>query len=121
MSTPQRKPRVVKDDQPFDYNLDAVEAEVDLTPWRVNFGGKRWTFQHPQAIDVWALMTEGENLGGGSESAGMVAVFKVALGEEQYVEFRKIPLPTYKLKALFENYQRFGGVEPGESEGSTDS
>lgn len=119
MSTP-RKPRATPDDQPFDFNLDAVEAEVDLTPWRVHFGGRRWEFAHPQAIDVWGVMAEDEK-GSSSEIAAMVAVFTVALGEEQFPEFRKIPLPSFRLKALFEAYQRYGGVEPGESEGSGDS
>lgn len=120
MTAPARKPRAVPDNQPFDFNLDAVEAEIDLTPWRVHFGGRRWEFKHPQAIDVWGLMAEDEK-GSSSEISAMIGVFTVALGEEQYAEFRKIPLPSFRLKALFEAYQQYGGVEPGESEGSDDS
>lgn len=107
-----------RDDEPYDFNLDAVRAEVDLTPWRVHFGGRRWEFAHPQSIDVWSILAMDNETT--SEIAAMTAVFKVALGE-QYEEFRKIPLPTYKLKALFEAYQRYGGVEPGESSASSGS
>lgn len=119
-TSPARKAVKAPDDKPFDFNLDAVEAEVDLTPWRVNFGGKRWVFAHPQDIDVWDVVAEDER-GSASEMGGMLAVFRVALGEDVFTEFRKIPLKNYKLKALFEAYQRYGGTEPGESEGSTDS
>ena len=29
------------DDQPFDFNLDAVEAEVDLIPFVFRYAGRR--------------------------------------------------------------------------------
>lgn len=112
-----RKTLKPADDQPFDFNLDAVAAEVDLAPWRVHFGGRRWEFKHPQEIDVWDVMDRDVK----SETGAMLAVFETALGPDQFGEFRKIPLPSYKLKALFEAYQKYGGVEPGESEGSTAS
>lgn len=122
MTAPARKaPLKAADSTPFDFNLDAVEAEVDLTPWRVHYAGKRWVFKHPQEIDVWDVVAADENNDGSSEMGGMLAVFKVALGEASFKEFRKVPLPNFKLKALFEAYQKFGGVEPGESEGSTAS
>lgn len=108
------------DDQPFDFNLDAVEDEKDLRPWRVHYGGRRWEFKHPEAIDAWQVLAEDEANGEGQITA-MISVFKVALGEEEYAEFRKLPLPIGKLRKLFEAYQRYGGVEPGESEGSTAS
>lgn len=116
----RKAPLKAADDSPFDFNLDAVEAEVDLTPWRVNFGGKRWVFKHPQEIDVWDVVAEDEK-GSSSEMGGMLAVFHVALGEKAFGEFRKVPLPNFKLKALFEAYQAYGGIEPGESQGSTAS
>jgi len=115
-----RKTLKPADDKPFDFNLDAVEDEIDLTPWRVHFGGRRWVFAHPQAIDVWEVVAEDEANGEGQITA-MISTFKVALGEEQFAEFRKIPLPLRKLKQLFEAYQEYGGMEPGESEGSTAS
>lgn len=122
MTAPARKaPLKAADNQPFDFNLDAVEAEVDLTPWRVHFGGKRWVFKHPQEIDVWDVVDADEKNDGSSEIGGILSVFKVALGDEQFAQFRKLPMPQFKLKALFEAYQAYGGIEPGESEGSTAS
>lgn len=118
MTAPARKPLKAADDKPFDFNLDAVQAEVDLTPWRVHFGGKRWEFAHPQSIDTWGVI-EWDEKGASSEMDSMVGVFKAALGDDQYEEFRKIrPLPVYKLKALFKAYQEYGGADLGESEGS---
>lgn len=119
MTTSTRKSRA--DDAPFDFNLDAVEAEIDLTPWRVHYGGKRWEFKHPQEIDTWDVMAWDEPGKSLTDAAAMVGVFKAALGDKQYAEFRKIPLPMHKLQALFKAYQEYGGVEAGESPGSTGS
>lgn len=120
MTAPARKTLKPADDQPFDFNLDAVQAEVDLTPWRVHFGGQRWTFKHPQEIDMWEVMDWDESPEA-SESTAMIGVFKAALGDEQFEIFRKIrPFPMYKVKALFDAYQAYGGMEPGEAKGSDD-
>lgn len=119
-----RKTLKPADNKPFDFNLDAVEAEVDLTPWRVHFGGQRWVFKHPQEIDVWDVVAEDEAAGpnGMSANASMLAVFKCALGDVQYKEFRKIrPLENFRLEQLMKAYKAYGGVKEGESEGSTDS
>ncbi|GAA0454331.1 hypothetical protein ABZ951_00470 [Streptomyces sp. NPDC046215] len=107
-------PRTATDDQPFDFNLDAVKAEVDLTPWRVHWNGRRWEFAHMQSLDVWALMEAAE----GGDTQAMTGIFRAALGDEAWAEFRKVKLPQYKLKALFDGYRRHSGLEPGESAAS---
>jgi hypothetical protein len=104
------------DDQPFDFNLDAVKSEVDLRPFYVNFGSRRFEFAHLQGLNVWDLV---EGAGEGDLEQGM-RVFKIALGD-QFDDFKKITLPQFKLEALFKAYEKFCGVEPGESEGSTSS
>ena len=104
------------DDQPYDFDLDAVKSEIDLTPWRVKFGGRRWSFEHLQGLDVWDLI-EGADQGDLQQG---IQVFKIALGD-QFEEFRKIRLPQFKLEALFKQYEAHCGVKPGESEGSTSS
>lgn len=105
------------DDQPFDFNLDAVQAEVDLTPWRVHWGGRRWEFAHMEDLNVWGLIEAAE----GGDIAATVGVFKAALGEKDWEDFRKIRLPQYKLKALFDAYKQHCGVGEGESEASSSS
>ncbi|MGK5729728.1 hypothetical protein [Streptomyces sp. URMC 124] len=102
------------DNEPFDFNLDAVEAEVDLTPWRVHWAGKRWMFAHMQSLDVWTLVEAAE----GGDITAMTGIFRAALGDQAWAEFRKIKLPQYKMKALFDGYRRHCGLEPGESEAS---
>jgi hypothetical protein len=101
------------DDQPFDFNLDAVKAESNLTPFRVHFDGRRWDFAHMEALDVWDLVEAVER----GEVAAMVSIFKAALGE-QWEDFRKVRLPQFKMKALFGEYRKYCGLEPGESEAS---
>ncbi|GGP56060.1 hypothetical protein [Streptomyces abikoensis] len=99
-----------RDDQPFDFNLDAVQAEVDLSPWRVHWAGRRWEFAHMQALNVWELVEAAE----AGDTQAMVGIFKAALGG-QWQDFHATPLPQYKLRALFDAYRRHSGLEPGES------
>lgn len=101
------------DDQPFDFNLDAVKSEVELTPFRVHFDGRRWEFAHIEGLDIWDLVEAAE----GGEVKAMVGVFRISLGE-QWEDFRKVKLPQFKMKALFTEYRKHCGMEPGESEAS---
>lgn len=104
------------DDKPFDFNLDAVEAEAELTPFRVHYAGRRWEFAHMQALDVWDLI-EGAEKG---DLEAMLTAMEMAMGD-QWEDFRKLPLPQYKLMPLFEAWQKHCGVEPGESPASVGS
>ncbi|MFJ3878071.1 hypothetical protein ACIPW5_11485 [Streptomyces sp. NPDC090077] len=101
------------DNQPFDFNLDTVEAEVELRPFRVHFGGHRYTFTHLQGLDVWGLV----ELADSGDTKATLGILKAGLGSE-FDEFRKNPLPQYKLKQLFKAYQKHCGLEPGESDAS---
>ncbi|WP_327300378.1 hypothetical protein [Streptomyces goshikiensis] len=101
------------DDQPFDFNLDAVQSEVELRSWRVHFDGQRWEFAHLQALDCWDLVEAAE----GGEISAVMGSMKLALGD-QWEAFRKIGLPQYKLMPLFKAWRAFCGLEPGESEAS---
>lgn len=98
------------DDQPFDFNLDTVKREVDLTPFRVQWGGKRWEFAHLQGLDIWPLL-EGAKQG---DLAATAAAFEAALGPKQFAEFRKIPLAQDQAKKLFDAYAEHCGVDLGE-------
>jgi hypothetical protein len=101
------------DDQPFDFNLDAVQAEVDLAPFRVHFNGRRFEFAHMEGLDIWDLVEHAE----GGEVKAMIGVFRTSLGD-QFDDFRKVKLPQYKMKALFGAYRKHCGMEPGESDAS---
>lgn len=101
------------DDQPFDFNLDAVKSEVELTPFRVHFDGRRWELAHMEGLDVWDLAEAAE----GGEISAMTGIFRISLGD-QWADFRKLKFPQYKMKALFNAYRKHCGMEPGESEAS---
>ncbi|MBT2477650.1 hypothetical protein [Streptomyces sp. ISL-94] len=101
------------DSNPFDFNLDTVEAEVDLIPFRVHHGGKRFEFAHLQGLDVWDLVGAAE----AGDMGATLGLFRVALGDS-FDDFRKVKLAQYKMQALFAAYQKHCGLEPGESEAS---
>ena len=101
------------DHQPFDFNLDAVRAEVDLAPFRVHFDNRRWEFAHLQDLDIWDLVEAAE----GGDMGAITGAFKLALGN-QYEDFRKVRLPQYKMMPLFKAWQKHCGMEPGESQAS---
>jgi hypothetical protein len=105
------------DDRPFEFNLDAVQAERELTPFRVHFDNRRWTFAHLEELDAWEVAAAAD----GSEIAAVLAVLKLALGERRFTEFQKIKMPQFKLKALFDAYRKHCGQEPGEEAASSSS
>lgn len=100
------------DDEVFDFNLNAVQAESDLRPFRFLWGkeNRRFTMQHQEALNIWPLMVAADQ----GDASAMVGIFTVALGDD-WEPFRKLPLPQYKMKALFKAYQKHCGQEPGES------
>lgn len=110
------------DDQVAEFNLNAVQAESNLAPFRFLWAGKddpnrRLTMAHLEALDVWPLMAAAD----GGDAAAMTGIFREALGKDQWAEFRKTPLPQYKLKALFAAYREHSGTEAGESAASSGS
>ncbi|MGW0566068.1 hypothetical protein [Streptomyces tauricus] len=110
------------DSEVFEFNLNAVEAESELRPFRFMWASKqnpnrRLTMQHLEGLNVWQLLTAAD----GGDASAMVGVFQTALGDDQFEEFRKTPLPQYKMKALFAAYRKHCGTEPGESPASSGS
>ncbi|MEU1506428.1 hypothetical protein [Kitasatospora sp. NPDC005748] len=105
------------DNQPFNFNLDAVRYEADLTPFTVQWSGSRWEFAHVQSLSVWDLLEAAE----GGDVEAMIGVFRTALGDEQWKRFRAVPLAQYQLQALFTAYQEHCGMAPGESPASDGS
>lgn len=105
------------DNAPFDLNLDAVQAEAELAPFVFQWGGRRWTFEHLQALDVWPLL----EVAARDDAGAMLGTFRAALGEDGWKAFQKVPMPAYKMQALFTAYQKHCGYEPGESPASDGS
>ncbi|MFF7259466.1 hypothetical protein ACFZCL_04120 [Streptomyces sp. NPDC008159] len=116
MTTRTATEPVPADDEVFDFNLNAVEAETELRPFRFMWASKqnpnrRLTMQHLEALNIWPLLVAAE----GGDSGAMVGIFRTALGEDQWEEFQKTPLPQFKMKALFKAYTKHCGAQPGES------
>jgi hypothetical protein len=110
------------DDQPFEFNLNAVRSEVELTPFRFLWKtdadpNRRFAMTHLQDLDVWELMAAAER----GDTGAMVGVFQAAMSEDDWKDFRAVPLPQYKLKALFDAYRKHCGAAEGESPASSDS
>lgn len=101
-ATPRRP-----DDQPFDFNLDTVEPEQELTPFVFQWDGRRWEFANINDLDCWELI----EMAAGGDKEVMLGSFKLALGD-QYEDFRKVRLPAYKVDALFRAWLKHSGVDP---------
>jgi hypothetical protein len=106
MSTP--------DDKPFDFNLDAYVKGLDLEPFRFHWKDRRWQMEHFDAIDSWEM-------GKAARSGNDADIIKLAMGNEQFAEFRKIPLLVGGLREVTERYFKHCGVDLGELRGSTGS
>lgn len=110
------------DGQVFDFNLNTVQAEVELTPFRFLWASKdnpnrRFTMKHLQDLDAWELITAADN----GDLGAMVGAFEAAMGKDQFKDFRSTPIPQYKLKALFDAYRKHCGTAEGEEQASSDS
>jgi hypothetical protein len=119
---PNRTATTSSDGEVFDFNLNAVEAETELRPFRFMWATKqnpnrRFVMQHLEALNVWPLLVAAE----GGDASAMVGVFQTALGDDEWEDFQKTPLPQYKMNALFKAYRKHCGTEPGESPASSDS
>lgn len=110
------------DDTVFDFNLSAVKAEPNVTPFRFMWqdaAGKprRYTVQHLDNLDTWEMLPK---MSGGDLTA-MLGIFEVGMGPEQWKAFRAVPARRFKLKALIDAYQAHCGVDMGEEPASSDS
>lgn len=105
------------DDKPFDFDLDALKAEVDLTPFVFQWQGRRWSLAHLQELDAWESIEAAEQ----GDAEAMLGTFRLGLGDGDWAAFRSTPVPQFKLKGLFMAYLKHCGMKPGESPASTDS
>jgi hypothetical protein len=113
MTQPKNTAAKRPDDKPFDFNLDAVAAEVNLTPFVFQYKDRRWTFEHMQALDIMPLIESAQH----GDASAVIGTFREALGK-QWPAFQKAGLPQWKAQKLFDAYQKHCGMEPGESQAS---
>ncbi len=100
-------------------DLDAIAAEETKEPFVVTWQGRDWEFTHMDLLDTWELTDEShEEL---TQNELMLTLFEMALGEEQYAEFRQSPLPIGLLQRMFSEYNAYCGVSLGESRRSGSS
>lgn len=102
------------DNQPFEFNLDAHVKGMDLQPFRFHWKDRRWEMAHFDALDSWEM---GKAMRSGRDEDAL----KLAMGEEQFAEFRKIPLPQGGMSELTRRYFDHCGVDLGELRGSIGS
>jgi hypothetical protein len=69
-----------------------------------------------QDLDCWELLAAADS----GEANAVMGSLRLALGDE-WADFRKVPMPQYKLMPLFKAWQKHCGMEPGESSASSGS
>jgi hypothetical protein len=105
------------DDEPFDFNLDALKPESEHLPFRLHFGGRRWTLTNINELDAWDIAAAAQ----GGDVEAIIGALRLALGD-QWEDFKAIKLPQWKIMPLFRAWQKASGdVDPGESSASSDS
>jgi hypothetical protein len=105
------------DDQPFDFNLDGLQPDVELRDFRVHFGGRRWTLKNMNELDAWDVVALAE----GGDMKATVGALRLSLGD-QWADFQKISLPQWKITRLFRAWREHSGnPNAGESSASSDS
>lgn len=102
------------DDQPFEFNADAYAKSMETPDFRFHWLGKRWTLQHYDAVDSWA-MAAAQKTGEDEE------ILKVAMGSEQVAALKEKPIPQGVMKELVKQYFKHSGVDLGKSADSTSS
>ncbi|MET9158291.1 hypothetical protein ABZX56_11235 [Streptomyces parvulus] len=110
------------DDQPFEFDLNAVESEVDLAPFRflwktADNPNRRFTMHHLAGLNVWDLMEAAEQ----GDMGATVGIFKAAMSDDDWKAFRGSAVAQYKMTALFKAYRKHCGTAEGESPASSDS
>jgi hypothetical protein len=111
------KPARPADDEPFDFNLDALKPDTEHKPFRVHFGGRRWTLTNINELDAWDIAASAQ----GGDVEAVIGALRLALGD-QWDDFQKVKFPQWKVMPLFRAWQKASGdVDSGESSASSES
>lgn len=97
-----------RDDDVLD--LDVLEADATLAPYRFRLGGRSYEMAHPSSLD-WHHQTT-------FDQADMPGMLRVLLGDDDFEEFDRHQLAGFKLNTLFERWAEHCGIDPGELQAS---
>lgn len=105
--------------KPAPDDLDAAYAEIRRDPYDFTWKGRQWTLCHFAELDY-------ETQGKIEESteltlADLTDIFRQAMGDEQFAEWRTVRRPVGVLEILFKRWVEHSGAKPGEDKASSGS
>jgi len=120
MSKPSARPsKIQSQDVPF--NLDAVEKEASGHDYQFVLADRVWTMTPLGRLDrkdvkKISRMTKDEST---DEMDFIDEMLRLAMGEEQYLEFDQLPLTQAGMQSLFEDWTDHSGIDVPESSASS--
>ena len=95
------------------FDLDAVEAEAERTPFTFTLKGEMFTMLAPEDVD-WRALAD-------TEAPDWLYNYVGALLGDDFERFQQHAVPQWKLNKLLEACQEHYGVTPGGSKASARS
>ena len=98
----------------YDYDLDALVVEAEaLPPFRFKWRDQVWEMPWMNAMPFRDQLD--------LENATVDQSMRLIMGDDQFERFIAEPISTGRMRDLIETWQRFQGLEPGESRASSRS
>jgi len=98
----------------YDYDLDALEVEAENSPpFKFKWRGEIWEMPLMYAMQFRDQLD--------LENATVEESMRLIMGEDQFDRFIAEPITTGRMRDLIAAWQRFQGLEPGESPASSRS
>jgi hypothetical protein len=104
----------MSEEQKYDFDLDALIVEAEnAPPFRFKWRDEVWEMPLMNAMPFRDQLD--------LESATVEESMSLIMGEEQFERFIAEPISTGRMRDLITAWQRFQGLEPGESQASSRS
>lgn len=98
----------------YDYDLDALVVEAEnAPPFKFKWRGEVWQMPLMNAMQFRDQLD--------LENATVEESMRLIMGEDQFEQFIAEPISTGRMRDLIAAWQRFQGLEPGESAASSRS